>query len=248
MSTACRCCFVPRRRLRQSRARPGAAAGRGLCRRHGLRQRLLPPGEPLFRPDQRPEHLLTALPRALRVMTDPADCGPVTLAFCQDVQAEAYDYPESFFEPKRLADRRPHPDPHELAPAVDALRRPKTPVIVAGGGVHYSEPARRPARALRTPRHPRGRNPGRQIGAALGPSAEFRPIGVTGGDARQRHVCAEADLVIGVGTRFQDFTTGSWALFKNPAGGWSASTCRPMTRQARRAAAGRGCQGGAGRG
>ena len=86
----------------------------------------------------RPEHLLTALPRAMRVMTDPADCGPVTLAFCQDTQAEAYDYPESFFQPKVWRQRRPEPDVHEFAAAVEALKSAKNPVIVAGGGIHFA--------------------------------------------------------------------------------------------------------------
>jgi 3D-(3,5/4)-trihydroxycyclohexane-1,2-dione acylhydrolase (decyclizing) len=86
----------------------------------------------------RPEHILTALPRALRVMTDPAECGPVTLAFCQDVQAEAYDYPESFFTPKVWRIRRPEPDQAELAAALAAIRTAAAPVIVAGGGVIYS--------------------------------------------------------------------------------------------------------------
>ena len=86
----------------------------------------------------RPEHILTALPRALRTMTDPADCGPVCLAFCQDVQAEAYDYPESFFEPRVWRIRRPEPDPVEVAEVVAAIRAAKAPVIVSGGGVLYS--------------------------------------------------------------------------------------------------------------
>ena len=83
----------------------------------------------------RPEHLLTALPRAFRTMTDPADCGPVTLAFCQDAQAEAYDYPESFFAPRVWRQRRIRPDAGELAAMVLAAKRL---VIVAGGGVHSS--------------------------------------------------------------------------------------------------------------
>ncbi|MCB1453193.1 MAG: 3D-(3,5/4)-trihydroxycyclohexane-1,2-dione acylhydrolase (decyclizing), partial [Rhizobiaceae bacterium] len=86
----------------------------------------------------RPEHLLTALPRAMQTMTDPAKCGPVTLAFCQDVQAEAYDYPKSFFEPKVWRIRRPEPDRGELDAAIAALKAAKRPVIVAGGGVIYS--------------------------------------------------------------------------------------------------------------
>ena len=87
----------------------------------------------------RPEHLLTALPRALRTMTDPADCGPVCLAFCQDVQAEAYDYPESFFEPRVWRIRRPEPDPRRGGRGRRARSAPRRrPVIVAGGGVLYS--------------------------------------------------------------------------------------------------------------
>ena len=75
----------------------------------------------------RPEHILTALPRALRTLTDPADCGPVCLAFCQDVQAEAFDYPESFFEPQVWRIRRPEPDPVEVAEVVAAIRAAKAP-------------------------------------------------------------------------------------------------------------------------
>ena len=86
----------------------------------------------------RPEQLLTALPRALRVMTDPAEAGPVTLAFCQDVQAEAFDWPESFFAPKVWRFRRPEADAEELATAIAAIRAAKQPVIVAGGGVAWS--------------------------------------------------------------------------------------------------------------
>ncbi|NVO29562.1 3D-(3,5/4)-trihydroxycyclohexane-1,2-dione acylhydrolase (decyclizing), partial [Donghicola sp. C2-DW-16] len=85
----------------------------------------------------RPEHLLSALPRALRVMTDPANCGPATIAFCQDVQAEAYDWPEAFFEPRVWHIRRPAPDAGELARVAEMVRGASNPVIVAGGGVIY---------------------------------------------------------------------------------------------------------------
>ena len=87
----------------------------------------------------RPEQLLTALPRAFRTMTDPADCGPVTLAFCQDVQAEAYDWPEDFFAHKTWRIRRPQPDPVEVRKVADILRTARNPVIIAGGGVHYGQ-------------------------------------------------------------------------------------------------------------
>lgn len=86
----------------------------------------------------RPEHLLSCLPRALAIMTDPANCGPVTLAFCQDVQAELYDYPETFFEPKVWRIRRPEPDPREVSDLADVIRASRRPVIISGGGVIYS--------------------------------------------------------------------------------------------------------------
>ncbi|MEN5248928.1 3D-(3,5/4)-trihydroxycyclohexane-1,2-dione acylhydrolase (decyclizing) [Brucella pseudintermedia] len=163
----------------------------------------------------RPEQLLTALPRAFRTMTDPADCGPVTLAFCQDVQTEAYDWPETFFEQKVWHWRRPPPDENELNGAAAAIRAALKPVIVAGGGVHYSgaqEALRNFAEGHGIP----------VIETQAGKSAlpwdhplNFGPVGVTGADSANA-IAAEADLVIGVGTRFQDFTTGSWALFKHP--------------------------------
>jgi len=88
---------------------------------------------------QRPEQLLTALPRAMAVMTDPAECGPVTLAFCQDTQAQAHDWPESFFTPRLWPQRRVQPDAGELAAVAEALRAATKPLIIAGGGVHYSD-------------------------------------------------------------------------------------------------------------
>src|SRR3712207_2533387 len=87
----------------------------------------------------RPEQILSALPRALSVLTDPAECGPVTLALCQDVQAEAFDYPDSFFAERVWRVRRLRPDEDELAAAASLIRRARKPLIVAGGGVHYSE-------------------------------------------------------------------------------------------------------------
>ncbi len=163
----------------------------------------------------RPEHLLTALPRAMRTMTDPADCGPVTLAFCQDVQAEAYDYPVSFFEPRIWRLRRVQPDPVELDAIAALIAGAKNPVIVAGGGVHYAfatDVLDRFATSLQIP----------VVETQAGKSAlpwdhpmNLGPIGVTGA-ASANTVCANADVVIGVGTRFQDFTTGSWSLFAHP--------------------------------
>ena len=163
----------------------------------------------------RAEQLLTALPRAFRVLTDPAECGPVTLAFCQDVQAEAYDYPEAFFEPKVWRQRRIRPDVNELADMADAIRAAKRPVIVAGGGVHYSDATAELAAFAEAHNIPVAETQAGKSALPWDHPLNLGPIGVTGGEAANS-VCAEADLVIGVGTRFQDFTTGSWSLFANP--------------------------------
>ena len=163
----------------------------------------------------RPEQLLTALPRAFRTMTDPAECGPVCLAFCQDVQTEAFDYPASFFAPKVWKQRRIRPDLDELAALAEAVKAARQPVIVAGGGVHYSgatDALRAFAEAHNIPVTET------QAGKSALPwdhPLNLGPIGVTGGEPANA-VCAKADLVLGVGTRFQDFTTGSWGLFANP--------------------------------
>lgn len=164
----------------------------------------------------RPEQLLAALPRAMRVMTDPAECGPVTLAFCQDVQAEAFDWPESFFAPKVWHIRRPEPDATELAAAVAAIRAAKAPVIVAGGGVIYSGAEAELAAFAARHGVPVVETQGGKSALAHDHALNFGPVGVTGA-ASANAVAERADLVIGLGTRFQDFTTGSWALFKNPA-------------------------------
>lgn len=164
----------------------------------------------------RPEHILTALPRALRVMTDPAECGPVTLAFCQDVQAEAYDYPESFFTPKVWRIRRPEPDQAELEAAIAAIKAAKAPVIVAGGGVIYSGAEATLAAFAATHGIPVVETQAGKSALAHDHDQNFGPVGVTGASSANA-VCEAADLVIGLGTRFQDFTTGSWSLFKNPA-------------------------------
>ena len=164
----------------------------------------------------RPEHILTALPRAFRVMTDPADCGPVTLSFCQDVQAEAFEYPVEFFTPKVWHIRRPEPDAHELATAITAMKSATAPVIVAGGGVIYSGAEADLAAFATAHGIPVVETQAGKSALGHDHALNFGPVGVTGGSAANT-VCADADLIIGIGTRFQDFTTGSWSLFKNPA-------------------------------
>lgn len=163
----------------------------------------------------RPEQIIPALRRAMQVLTDPAECGPVTLSLCQDVQAEAYDYPESFFAEKVWVPRRVMPDAEEFAAAAAALRMAKKPVIIAGGGVLYSQASdslRNFAEAHGIP----------VMETQAGKSAlphdhrlNMGSVGVTGSSASNA-LAQDADVVLAVGTRLQDFTTGSWALFQNP--------------------------------
>ena len=165
----------------------------------------------------RPEQLLDALPRALATLLDPASCGPVTLAFCQDVQAEAFGFPVSFFAPRLWSIRAPHPDPVELDKLANLLKTAKAPLIIAGGGVPY---ARAGTEAALADFALRAGVPVAETQAGKGSLAWDHPlnlgaIGVTGSSAANA-AAAEADLVIGLGTRLQDFTTGSRALLGGP--------------------------------
>jgi len=161
----------------------------------------------------RPEQIIPALARAMTVLTDPADCGPVTLALCQDVQAEAYDYPASFFEERVWTSRRTRPDEDELAAAVTALKAARKPVIVTGGGTLYSQAEGTLATFAAKHGIPIGETQAGKSAIALDDPLGMGAIGVTGTGAANA-VAEEADLVLAVGTRLQDFTTGSWALFK----------------------------------
>jgi 3D-(3,5/4)-trihydroxycyclohexane-1,2-dione acylhydrolase (decyclizing) len=160
-----------------------------------------------------PAQLLSALPRAIRVLTDAALCGPVTLALPQDVQAMAYDYPSEFFEPRVVRFHAPTPGEDELEAALEALRGASRPVIVAGGGVLYS---RGGADALRAFAERHGIAVGEtQAGKSALPwnhPLNAGAVGVTGSSAANA-LAHEADCVIAVGTRLQDFTTGSNTLF-----------------------------------
>ncbi|MBR0713289.1 3D-(3,5/4)-trihydroxycyclohexane-1,2-dione acylhydrolase (decyclizing) [Bradyrhizobium liaoningense] len=161
----------------------------------------------------RPEQLLSALPRALRVMVDPASCGPVTLSFCQDVQAEAYDWPEAFFEPKVWRIRRPHPDRRDLEDVAVLIRAARNPVIVAGGGVIYSDAEQELADFATRHAIPVIETQAGKSALAQGHPMNFGAAGVDG-SAAANALARKADLVVGIGTRFQDFTTGSWSLFE----------------------------------
>ena len=163
----------------------------------------------------RPEQLIPALNRAMAVLTDPADCGPVTLAFCQDVQAQAFDYPESFFAERLWRPRRIRPDLGELAAAVDVLRAARKPIIIAGGGVLYSEAMAALASFAETHGVPVAET---QAGKSSIPASHALAVGSIGvtGTSVANALAADADVILAVGTRLQDFTTGSWDLFRNP--------------------------------
>jgi 3D-(3,5/4)-trihydroxycyclohexane-1,2-dione acylhydrolase (decyclizing) len=163
----------------------------------------------------RPEQLLTALPRAMRVLLDPAETGAVTISLHQDVQGEAFDFPCEFFEPRVWpVTRRPAAEA-ELAAAVGLLRDARRPLIVAGGGVRYSAAegaVRRFAERHGIPVAETSASKG-----ALGDSdLLLGGIGVNGTPAAAR-IAHDADLVLCVGTRLSDFTTGSQSVFQDPA-------------------------------
>ncbi|WGF88237.1 3D-(3,5/4)-trihydroxycyclohexane-1,2-dione acylhydrolase (decyclizing) [Marinivivus vitaminiproducens] len=162
---------------------------------------------------QRPEQLVPALQRAMQVLTDPVDCGPVTLALCQDVQAEAYDFPESLFEERVWAVRRPRPDEDELAAAALRLREAARPLIVAGGGVLYSGASDALTRFAERHGIPVAVTQAGKSAIDETNDLALGAIGVTGTSAANA-LAADADLILAVGTRLQDFTTGSWSLFR----------------------------------
>jgi 3D-(3,5/4)-trihydroxycyclohexane-1,2-dione acylhydrolase (decyclizing) len=163
----------------------------------------------------RPEQIVPALNRAMAVLTDPAECGPVTLAFCQDVQAEAYDYPASFFEERVHRQRRVSPDLREVADAAALLKAAKAPLVVAGGGVLYSSAERELIDFCTRRGIPVAETQAGKSAIPVDHPLAVGAIGVTGTGAANA-LAAEADVILGVGTRFADFTTGSCALFKNP--------------------------------
>ncbi|BCZ77278.1 3D-(3,5/4)-trihydroxycyclohexane-1,2-dione acylhydrolase (decyclizing) [Paraburkholderia terrae] len=159
-----------------------------------------------------PAQLLNALPRAIRVLTDAALCGPVTLALPQDVQATAYDYPADFFAPRVVKLHAPAPVEHELDEALAILRNAKQPMIVAGGGVLYGR-ATDALKAFAT-RHgiPVAETQAGKSALAWDDPLNLGSLGVTGSPGANE-IAHEADCVLAVGTRLQDFTTGSNTLF-----------------------------------
>jgi 3D-(3,5/4)-trihydroxycyclohexane-1,2-dione acylhydrolase (decyclizing) len=163
----------------------------------------------------RPEQLPAALMSAMRVLTDPADTGAVTLALPQDVQAEAFEWPEELFRERIWHIRRPVPEPEALARAAQVIAAARRPLIVAGGGVLYAEAHE----ALRRLAEATG-IPVADTQAGKGGLAWDHPMAVGGvgatGSAAANALAADADVVIGIGTRYSDFTTASRTAFQNP--------------------------------
>ncbi|RQR31421.1 3D-(3,5/4)-trihydroxycyclohexane-1,2-dione acylhydrolase (decyclizing) [Burkholderia sp. Bp9143] len=159
-----------------------------------------------------PAQLLSALPRAIRVLTDAAMCGPVTLALPQDVQTMAFDYPAWFFEPRVVEFHAPEAVPREIERAADLLRHAERPLIVSGGGVLYGGAANTLRQFAERHRIPVAETQAGKSALAWDHPLLLGGVGVTGATSANE-AAAEADCIVGVGTRLQDFTTGSNSLF-----------------------------------
>ena len=159
-----------------------------------------------------PEQVVQSLPHALNTMLDPGDCGPAFIALPQDVQAEAYDYPVGFFAERVHHIRRPRPDAGELRRAATALARAERPLIIAGGGVRWSLAEEQLAAFAEAHGIPVVETTAGRTSLPAHHPLNCGPIGVTG-CVSANAMAADADVVLAVGTRMQDFTTGSWTVF-----------------------------------
>ncbi|EEM89583.1 3D-(3,5/4)-trihydroxycyclohexane-1,2-dione acylhydrolase (decyclizing) [Bacillus thuringiensis serovar vazensis] len=162
----------------------------------------------------RPEQLMTAMIQAMRVLTNPADTGAVTICLPQDVQGEAWDFPSYFFQKRVHRIERRLPTKASLADAVEMIKRKKKPVMICGGGVRYAEAAEELKQFAETFHIPFGETQAGKSAIESSHRYNLGGIGVTGNVAANT-IAKEADLVIGIGTRFTDFTTASKQLFQN---------------------------------
>ncbi|PGQ21906.1 3D-(3,5/4)-trihydroxycyclohexane-1,2-dione acylhydrolase (decyclizing) [Bacillus thuringiensis] len=162
----------------------------------------------------RPEQLMTAMIQAMRVLTNPADTGAVTICLPQDVQGEAWDFPSYFFQKRVHRIECRLPTKASLADAVEMIKRKKKPVMICGGGVRYAEAAEELKQFAETFHIPFGETQAGKSAIESSHRYNLGGIGVTGNVAANT-IAKEADLVIGIGTRFTDFTTASKQLFQN---------------------------------
>ena len=164
----------------------------------------------------RPEQLLAALPNVMRVLTDPIDCGPAVLAIPQDVQTMAFDYPESFFDEKIHYLRRQGPDADEFARAIELIKQSKKPMVIAGGGIHYSEALSEFDQFVTKFQVPVAETQADKGALPWDHPQNLGTMGVSG-SASANAMAPDCDLVIAVGTRLGDFASGSRALFHKDA-------------------------------
>ena len=159
-----------------------------------------------------PEQIISSLPQAVAVLLDPADCGPAFIALPQDVQEIAWDYPQAFFEPTMHAVPRPRPDRSRLAEAARVLKGAKRPLIISGGGVRYSGAEKVIGDFAERHGIPLAETIAGKGSVTHDHPAHIGPIGIVGSTSANA-LAGEADVVIAVGTRLMDFTTGSWSTF-----------------------------------
>jgi len=164
----------------------------------------------------RPEQLITSLPEVMRVLTSPAETGAVTLAIPQDVQAEAYDFPEQLFQKRVWKIARPRPDILFLKEAARIIKTSRKPVIIAGGGVIYSEASGILMKLVENTGIPVAETFAGKGSLPYNHPSNLGAVGATGTPGANE-ITGEADLVIGIGTRYSDFTTASKTAFQNPA-------------------------------
>ncbi len=163
-----------------------------------------------------PAQVIQSLPAAIATMLDPGDCGPAFLGLPQDVQGWTYDYPVKFFEKKVHRIRRQSPDTDEIADAVAALAGAKRPMIIAGGGVQYSKAVAELTEFAEKHQIPVVETIAGRANMLATHPLNIGPIGVTGSDSANA-IAEKADVIVAVGTRLQDFTTGSWTAFDKDA-------------------------------
>ena len=159
-----------------------------------------------------PEQLISSLPQAVATLLDPADCGPAFIGLPQDVQEIAWDYPTAFFEPIVHTIPRPRPDRERLAEAVRLLKSAKRPLIISGGGVRYSGAEAVLGRLAEEHGIPLAETIAGKGAVTHDHPAHVGPIGIVGSTSANA-LAAEADVILAVGTRLMDFTTGSWTCF-----------------------------------
>ena len=162
----------------------------------------------------RPEQILSSLPQAINTMLDPADCGPAVISLSQDVQGEAYDYPDIFFEEKIHEIRRIYPDPNQIKKAAEKLKQSKKPIIISGGGVLYSEAEKEISDFAS-----KHNIPVTATVMGIGCMKKDDPYYISAigclGEGSSNNLATDTDLALAVGTKLGDFTTGSWTNFEN---------------------------------